>query len=420
MAYATVEAEDRVRSMEGRSSDHPRSNLAALIVGEPFRVVLYGFIVAGPGVLLLPWGELAGIAVTLTGMALLLSVSRALIREEAPAGRAGHSPRRRGWFELTLFALALASAVLASTAVPASLVSAGVLVVFLMRIARHRPYVYALVGGVMAVRLLMAVLGQTLYSGPQWALTREILTPDESLRQAALVTAVVFLGGMQHLSGWQTRTERQRAEAAERARDEAAAGERARIARELHDVVSHHVTAMTLQAEAAMATGDRGALQSLATSGREAAAELRRMLGVLRHPTEQGPTDPPDPQPRLTDVDSLADRLSGGVEVTVERTGDPRSLPAGVELCAYRVIQEALTNVAKHSDADRATVAIDYAPRCLTLEVLDGGQPAQRVRESGGHGLIGMRERVTLLDGELEAGPRDGRAGYRVFAKIPL
>jgi signal transduction histidine kinase len=225
---------------------------------------------------------------------------------------------------------------------------------------------------------------------------------------------------MQQLAAREIRREKQRTEAAERAAEQAATDERARIAREFHDVVSHHVTAMTLQAEAAVATGDRAVLESLANSGREAAAELRRMLGVLRHPAEESPTQPPDPQPRLADLDGLARRLSGGVEVTVERTGEPRPLPAGVELCAYRVIQEALTNVAKHSDARQASVAIDYAPRRLKIEVVDDGQPVQRVRESGGHGLIGMRERVSLLDGELEVGPRQGHRGYRVFASIPL
>jgi len=379
------------------------------------KVVLYGFIVVRPAVPFLPWGEPTAMtaALALTALATALVVS-ATPTKDRPL-------RLRGWMELVLFVAALGVAVVASTTAPTSLVTAGALVTLLTLFARLRPYVYALVGGVFLAGVLMQVFDLSLFNGAHWgALSRGALAPDAAGRQATLIAAVVFLAGAQHVVNREVRTQRQRAEAAELARDEAAADERARIARELHDVVSHHVTAMTLQAEAAVATGDRAVLESLANSGREAAAELRRMLGVLRHPAEESPTQPPDPQPRLTDLDGLARRLSSGVEVTVERTGEPRPLPAGVELCAYRLVQEALTNVAKHSDARRASVAIDYAPRRLKIEVVDDGQPVQRVRESGGHGLIGMRERVSLLDGELEVGPRQAQRGYRVFASIPL
>jgi len=389
------------------------------VLVDLLKVLLFGFIVAGPGVPLLPWGEPAGIAMTLVGV-VLLGLTNPGPNDNPPAEKLDGPRPRRAWLELALFAAALACATLASNAVPASLMAGGAVMALLMRLARLRGYVYALVAGVLAARLLLSVLDMTLYSGPQWVLSGETFSPDEAARQATLVAAVFFLNAMQQFAMWSSRTQRLRAEEAERARDDAAANERARIARELHDVVSHHVTAMTLQAEAAVATGDRAVLESLANSGREAAAELRRMLGVLRHPAEESPTQPPDPQPRLADLDGLARRLSGGVEVTVERTGQPRPLPAGVELCAYRVIQEALTNVAKHSDAHQASVAIDYAPRRLKIEVVDDGQPVQRVREPGGHGLIGMRERVSLLDGELEVGPRQEQPGYRVFASIPL
>jgi signal transduction histidine kinase len=212
---------------------------------------------------------------------------------------------------------------------------------------------------------------------------------------------------------------REKVKEAVAARDGAVADERARIARELHDVVSHHVTAMTLQAEAAAMTGNREALASVATAGRDALTELRRMLGVLRRPeTEAGDLDP---QPALMQLDALATRSSSGPRVTVERRGDVRPLSAGLELGVYRLVQEALTNTAKHSDATTVEVLLTYGESDLIVEVVDNGRPLVAARVgSGGLGLVGMQERIALLNGELVTGPRTGAQGYRVYARLPI
>lgn len=374
---------------------------------EVFRILLYGFILTSPGVNLIPWGEPAGIATALVMVAAVLAVTR--------------FPNPPMDLALSIIMLGGVALVARTEPVSTSLLLVGAFVASITKIAKRRPVLYGLVAAV----FLWGLLVDLFNAGPlaridELILSGERFTHEGLARQTTLLAAIVFLAGLQQFAVSEMRREKERREAAEKARDEAAADERARIARELHDVVSHHVTAMTLQAEAAAATGDRKALESLATSGREAAAELRRMLGVLRRPAEGNGAEPPDPQPKLIDVDKLASRLSGGLEVNVRRTGEPRPLPAGVELCAYRVIQEALTNVAKHSDARRAEVNIDYSPRRLTLEILNDGDPVSLAGGGGGQGLIGMRERVALLDGTLEAGPREGRGGYRVFASVPL
>jgi signal transduction histidine kinase len=203
-----------------------------------------------------------------------------------------------------------------------------------------------------------------------------------------------------HLSGRMLAQQAKRTEAAEEARDRAIGDERARIARELHDVVSHHVTAMTLQAEAAIVTGDRAALQAVSTSGREALAELRRMLGVLRYSKEADVPGPAalTPQPDLSRLEHLADRAATSLQVDIVRTGEVVPLAAGVELCAYRIVQEAVTNVGKHSDATRAVVTLAYGPTHLAVEVRDDGRPLSTGRfEGSGHGLVGMTERVALI-----------------------
>jgi len=150
---------------------------------------------------------------------------------------------------------------------------------------------------------------------------------------------------------------------------------------------------------------------------------LRRMLGVLRHPGGDPGSEPPDslaPQPDLSSIDRLAERAGASVDITVRREGDVVQLPSGVELCAYRIAQEAITNVGKHSDARHATVTLRYEPERLTVEILDDGSPLGDPRLRGaGHGLIGMQERVALLGGDLETGPVPG-GGFRVAARLPL
>jgi signal transduction histidine kinase len=201
----------------------------------------------------------------------------------------------------------------------------------------------------------------------------------------------------------------------------AVALERSRLARELHDVVAHAVSVMVVQAGGvrgmlrAEQEEERDALAAVESTGRQAMAELRRVLGILRGGDGVGL----DPPPRLAHLDRLIDQVSGtGVRVELEVAGTPRSLAPGLELCAYRVVQEALTNVVKHAGRATAHVTVGYGERELTLEVNDdGGGPANG--RPGGQGLAGMRERVALFAGDLEAAPRP-EGGFRVQARFPL
>jgi signal transduction histidine kinase len=208
---------------------------------------------------------------------------------------------------------------------------------------------------------------------------------------------------------------------AERSRAAAVQEERNRIARELHDVVSHDVNLMVLQASierrmrAQAGVGGDQALASIEATGREALAELRRMLGVLRH---HGAGAPLAPQPGMDQVpDLLAQAREAGLEVELVVIGDATPLPPGLALTAYRIVQEALTNVVKHAAGARATAAIRHNAECLEIEVVDDGVGA--APSTGGLGLVGMRERVSVYGGTLVAGPRPEGPGFRVLARIP-
>jgi signal transduction histidine kinase len=210
----------------------------------------------------------------------------------------------------------------------------------------------------------------------------------------------------------------EREQAAEQAR--AVAEEQARIARELHDVIAHNVSVMVVQAAAANDVFDsrperaREALQAIEASGRSALAEVRRLLGVVR---EDGAEY--TPRPGLDRLDELVAQVrAAGLAVAVSVEGAPRPLPAGVDLSAYRVVQEALTNTLKHADATRAHVALRYREDELAVEVRDDGSGAGN-GDGPGHGLIGMRERVTAFGGSLETGPRN-TGGFGVSARFPL
>jgi signal transduction histidine kinase len=219
---------------------------------------------------------------------------------------------------------------------------------------------------------------------------------------------------------------KEQAARAERAREEraraAVADERARIARELHDVVGHSVSVMTVQASAVRRLlrphqeKQRDALLVVEQTGREALAEMRRMVGVLRRP-EEAPALAP--QPSLEHVDKLVEHArEAGLPVTLAIEGEPEPLPAGVDLTAYRLVQEGLTNALKHAQAGHAEVLVRYGEGHVELTVSDDGRGVGS-GDGGGHGLVGMRERVTVYGGELEAGPRAG-GGYRLRAKLPL
>jgi signal transduction histidine kinase len=213
---------------------------------------------------------------------------------------------------------------------------------------------------------------------------------------------------------------------AERARVEqarlAVADERTRIARELHDVVGHSVSVMTVQASAARRllrphqVKEREALLVVEQTGREALAEMRKMVGVLRRP-EEAPALAP--QPSLEHLDRLIEHTrETGLPVELRIEGTPEPLPAGVDLTAYRLVQEGLTNAVKHARAQHATVLVRYSEGHVELTVTDDGA-GDGGGDSGGHGLVGMRERVSVYGGELEAGQL-AEGGYRLRARLPV
>jgi signal transduction histidine kinase len=219
---------------------------------------------------------------------------------------------------------------------------------------------------------------------------------------------------------------RRLAEQAEQEREEqarlAVAEERARIARELHDVVGHSVSVMTVQASAVRRLLEpdqdkvREALTVVEQTGRDALSEMRRMVGVLRR-YEDAPEL--EPQPSLEHLERLvAHTREAGLPVDLRIEGKPTHLPAGIDLTAYRIVQEALTNAVKHARADRAEVVVRYANGTVELTISDDGRGGGDGGGSG-HGLVGMRERVSVYGGELEAGPQPG-GGFRLRATLPV
>jgi len=239
----------------------------------------------------------------------------------------------------------------------------------------------------------------------------------------AVVWAVAFGVGRKSVEADEAK---ERAVRAEREREEraraAVAEERARIARELHDVVGHSVSVMTVQASGVRRLlrpdqdREREALLVVERTGREALAEMRRMVGVLRRP-EEAPALAP--QPSLDHLSRLVDQArEAGLPVELRIEGEAIQLPAGVDLTAYRLVQEGLTNVVKHAEATRAEVLVNYGDSYLEVTVRDDGKGVGN-GDGGGHGLVGMRERVSVYGGELDAGPQTG-GGYRLRAKLPL
>ena len=241
-----------------------------------------------------------------------------------------------------------------------------------------------------------------------------------------------------------------RAEQAEAERDRqvalAAADERTRIARELHDVVAHHVSLMAVQSEAAAAllpsrpAEAAKAVDIIGHTAREALTELRRLLGVLRGPAEVNGRAVTAPAPSISALDEVVGQMrQAGIQVNLHIEGRPSKLPPGVDLTAYRIVQEALTNIVKHSDADEAAVTVRYEPGYVTVSVTDTGNGAVAVtlgREarrgravssagggarpaaSGGFGLAGIAERVASCGGKLTVGPSKA-GGFAVTARLP-
>jgi signal transduction histidine kinase len=268
------------------------------------------------------------------------------------------------------------------------------------------------------IRVLLPVAlltGVAISVGERW---------DRGLNWVEILSDLIVTFGVPILLGRMTFNRRRRiVRDREFATREAVAAERAAIARELHDVVAHHMSVMVVQAGAARAVSASDpaataeALRQIEASGRTGLTEMRRLLEVLKA-EEDG--NGRAPQPGLARLSELLDsmRVSGlPVEAVVE--GSPRPLPPGVDLSAYRIVQEALTNALRHAGGASARVVVRYDPDAVELEVADDGPgPPEDPEASGGHGLIGMRERVQLFGGELEAGPRPG-GGFLLRARLP-
>lgn len=246
------------------------------------------------------------------------------------------------------------------------------------------------------------------------------IDPSDSLSN--IPPSLVLFVGLPWLAGWALRRRQVQAEQSDEHAARAAERERSRIARELHDVVAHGVTVMVVQAQAAqrfMETdrpAEREALVAIETTGRAALVELRRLLGVLR-PRETGADLLP--QPGLGSLAGLADQMrEAGLQIELD-VADREQLPPATGVFVYRIVQEALTNVLKHSTARRVRVSVQASATGLHIEVVDEGTPQPGRRGVDGFGIAGMRERVTLLGGRIEAGPREG-GGFAVRADLPL
>ncbi|HEX3512750.1 MAG TPA: histidine kinase [Trebonia sp.] len=212
----------------------------------------------------------------------------------------------------------------------------------------------------------------------------------------------------------------ERGEVLQRQAEQAAAAERARIARELHDIVAHHLSVIVLQAAGGRASGKpaEATLEKIESSGRQALAETRRLLGVMRDPDQETWFAP---RPGIGELDALADSVrAAGLPVNLVISGHRAALPAAADVSVYRIVQEALTNVLKHAGPGRADVSVACAEEAVTVEITDNGTGAAGGQTpAGGHGLAGMRERVAVFGGELRAGPRPG-GGFAVRARLPL
>ncbi|NUT44378.1 MAG: sensor histidine kinase [Thermoactinospora sp.] len=251
---------------------------------------------------------------------------------------------------------------------------------------------------------------------------------ETALRGVVLFTAAYAIGRAAatsrahaaELAEHAARLERERQMEAERAAER----ERARIARDMHDILAHAVSLMVVQAEAGPVVvrsnpaRAEAAFDAIAAAGRDAMVQLRRMLGVLK---EDGPEAPRAPQPTIADLPALADQVAGtGLEVSFAQTGEARAIGPDSAVAAYRIAQEALTNIVKHSGADRAEIRLTWEDEHLMMAITDNGRGGGRALPSGGHGLIGIRERAAACGGSASAGPRPGGTGFEVSARLPL
>jgi signal transduction histidine kinase len=296
------------------------------------------------------------------------------------------------------------------------------LLIALYTVAAMRPRRDALVcAGLLE---LTVVAGLLLFAGGGWWY--------DAIFASGMVAAALGLGLY-----WATRRAylaelHDRAERLEHERDQqvalAAAAERARITREMHDIVAHHLTVMTTLTDAAIAASATSperatdAMRTVAATGRRALADTRRLLGILRQPPAQNPGEALQPVPDLTQLDMLIERVrSAGLDTTLEVRGQAPDLPAGVQLTVYRLVQEALTNTLKHGGAGaRASVRLHFLPGELRVDIDDDGAGRTAPAPAGtGSGLVGMAERIRAYGGDVQAGPRQPE-GWTVSARLQL
>jgi signal transduction histidine kinase len=281
-----------------------------------------------------------------------------------------------------------------------------------------------------SLRQILAGIGLTLAA---WTLlvatTSQFRTAEEIVFDSILLSSALLIGWTIRTGEKRARDLGRRAERLEREREAQARAavldERARIARELHDIVAHGMSLMVVQAGAARsllegATTDSRVhrhLRSLETSGRQSLSEMRRLLRVLRDDDELAL----EPLPGMEQLHVLvAAAREANIDVTVQIEGQPDPLPPGIDLAAYRIVQEALTNTIKHAGPASAQVTIRYRSDALELEIVDDGRSARNGNRHGaGHGLIGMRERAALYGGELQAAAREN-GGYAVRVRLPI
>jgi signal transduction histidine kinase len=273
---------------------------------------------------------------------------------------------------------------------------------------------------------VVAITALLLYADSRWWYDAIFVS---GMVAAALGLGLYFAARRAYLAELHDRAER-----LERERDQqaelAAAAERARIAREMHDIVAHHLTVMTTLAEAAVAASSSSpekatdVMRSVAATGRRALADTRRLLGVLRERDRTGAGSAADlqPVPDLGQLDVLIEQVrSAGLDTTLELRGQAPDLPAGTQLAVYRLVQEALTNTLKHGgEGARASVRLSFVPGELRVDVNDDGAGSAAPATAGvGGGLPGMRERIRAYGGDVQAGPRQP-AGWAVSARLPL
>jgi signal transduction histidine kinase len=325
--------------------------------------------------------------------------------------------RRR--FPLPVLAWALATG-LGFASLGFNLVPLGLaILIYVYSVASRCPRPVSL-AGVAATEVVLIVV---FLARPQALGDRSSLLGD-----CLAVAAAWWLGDGTRRRQEAIRAASERAAELERAREElarrAVVEERLRIARELHDVVAHSMSIIAVQSGVGAHVLDsqpeeaRKALTAIEVTSRQALTEMRRLLGVLRQEAE--PSGSLSPAPGLSEVDALAAEVArAGARVEVRIEGSRPELPLGLDLSAYRIVQEALTNVVRHAGPATARVRIRYAPDSVDLEVVDDGRGGGTPGHGDGHGIAGMRERAALYGGTLHAGPQPG-GGFRVAARLPV